>query len=74
MGSKLNNLRPMAGMRTCNEEEIHCRFCQSAERERIGRGTCKEYPDGKPDDVYFDNANCPKFKRGEDLLPYEIVI
>ncbi len=74
MGSRLNELRPMAGMRTCNEKKMACRYCSYAEQGHIGRGECKEYPDGKPDDVYFDSADCPKFSEGEDLLPYEIEI
>lgn len=74
MGSKLSEARPMTGMRTCNEKKVHCRFCAFAEREHICRGECEKYPDGKPDEVYFENSDCPKFKRGEDLLPYEIEI
>lgn len=68
--------RPMIGMQTCNEEKMACRFCIFAEREHIGRCYCVAYPDGvyKPHDVYFQNASCPKFKQGEDLLPYEIQI
>lgn len=74
MSGKLNESRPMTGIRTCNEKKMHCRFCAFAEREHIGRGECTEYPDGKPGDVYFDNSKCPKFKQGEDLLPFEIEI
>jgi len=74
MGSRLNELRPMTGMRSCDEKKMQCRFCAFAEREHIGRGKCEKYPDGKPDDVYFQNADCQRFKRGEDLLPYEIEI
>lgn len=66
--------RPMTGMRTSDEEKIACRFCKHAEREHIGRCTCRKYPEWKPDNVMFDNAPCPKFERGEDLLPYEIEI
>lgn len=68
--------RPMTGMRRCNEEKMACRFCAYAEKEHIGRCYCAKYPDGiyKPNDVYFENAPCPKFKQGEDLLPYEIQI
>lgn len=68
--------RPMIGMRSCNEEKMACRFCTHAEKEHIGRGYCSEYPKGiyKPRDVYIENAPCPNFKRGEDLLPYEIQI
>lgn len=68
--------RPMTGMQRCDEEKMQCRFCRFAEKEHIGRGYCVCYPEPKrkPDDVYFDNAPCPKFERGEDLLPYEIRI
>lgn len=68
--------RTMIGIQRCNEEKMACRFCEHAEKEHIGRGSCDVYPEpkGKPNDVYFDNAPCPKFERGEDLLPYEIVI
>lgn len=68
--------RPMIGMRRCNEKKMACRFCAHAEKEHIGRCYCTEYPDGiyKRNDVYFENAPCPKFKQGEDLLPYEIQI
>jgi hypothetical protein len=45
-----------------------------AEKEHIGRGKCEKYPGGKPDKVYFENAPCPAFREGEDLLPHEIVI
>lgn len=71
-----NEERPMTGIRICNEEKMQCRYCKHAEKEHIGRGYCKMYPEGtyKPDDVYFDNALCPKFEKGEDLLPYEIQI
>ncbi len=63
-------------MRRCDEEKMKCRFCAHAEKQHIGAGRCEEYPDekGKPRDVYFDNAPCPKFKEGEDLLPYENTI
>lgn len=68
--------RPMTGMRTCDTEKMVCRYCKHAEKEHIGRGYCEEYPEpkGKPRDVYIDNAPCPKFEQGEDLLPYEIQI
>lgn len=71
-----NDERPMTGMRTCNEELMQCRTCAYAEKEHIGRGYCSQYPDpkGKPRDVYIENASCPKYKEGEDLLPYEIQI
>ena len=59
---------------TCDEEKMACRYCRFAEKEHIGRGYCSQYPKRKPHDIYFDNAPCPKFKRGEDLLPYEIEI
>ena len=68
--------RPMTGMRTGDVEKMQCRHCKYAEKEHIGRGKCEQYPDGKgkPFEVYFDNAPCPKFEEGEDLLPYEIEI
>mgnify|MGYP007128600336 CR=1 FL=1 len=66
--------RPMTGMRTCDVEKMQCRTCVYAEKEHIGKAECEAYPEGKPDDVYFDNASCPKYKKGEDLLPYEIQI
>ena len=68
--------RPMTGMQTCNAKKIACRFCKHAEKEHIGCWCCECYPDGhgKPDSVCFDNAPCPKFETGEDLLPYEIQI
>lgn len=71
-----NDERPMTGMRRCNEEKMQCRTCAHAEKEHIGKARCEAYPDGagKPDDVYFDNAPCPKYKQGEDLLPFEIQI
>lgn len=74
MSNNFNKVRPMTGMRTCDEKKMACRHCDHAERGHIGRGECEEYPDGKPDDVYFDSAKCPKFKKGEDILPYEIDI
>lgn len=57
-------------------EKIACRYCVIAEKEHIARYYCSEYPEpeGKPSEVMFDNAPCPKFKKGEDLLPYEIEI
>jgi len=71
-----NEKRPMIGMQSCNEEKMQCRFCKHAEKEHIGRGYCEEYPEEirKPRDVYYDNAPCPKFEKGEDLLKYEIQI
>ena len=70
------SLSNMTGLRRCNEEKVPCRFCKHAEKEHIGRGYCAMYPESirKPRDVYFDNASCPKFERGEDLLPFEIPI
>lgn len=70
------SLSNMIGMRRCDEEQMQCRYCQFAEKEHIGRSYCISYPKDirKPDDVYFDNAPCPKFKEGEDLLLYEIQI
>ena len=71
-----NDERPMTGMRMPDVNKIACRFCGHAEKEHIARAHCKEYPEGvwKPKEVCFDNAPCPKFKEGEDLLPYEIQI
>ncbi len=71
-----NDERPMTGMRTCDELKMCCRTCIFAEKEHIGWGVCKKYPEGirKPREVYFDNAPCPKYEEGEDLLPYEIEI
>ena len=68
--------RPMTGIRKCDEAKMKCCFCRFAEKEHIGRGHCEKYPEAvrKPRDVYFDNAPCPKFEQGEDLLPYEIEI
>lgn len=68
--------RPIVGMKKCDEKNMVCRYCTHAEKEHIGRCYCTEYPDGvyKPNKVMFNNAKCPRFERGEDLLPYEIEI
>lgn len=63
----------MTGMRICDVTKMACRNCKFATKEHIGGSGCAQYQD-KPDDVYFDNAPCPKFGQGEDLLPYEIQI
>ncbi|MEO1815327.1 MAG: hypothetical protein ABGU93_07060 [Acetobacterium sp.] len=67
------SLSNMIGLRKANEEKMHCRTCRHAQKGHIGWGRCEVYED-KPDDVYFDNAQCPKYEEGEDLLKYEIVI
>lgn len=66
----------MTGIRRGNELIIPCRFCAYAQKEKILNAWCMAYPTGKgkPDMVYFDNKPCPKFKAGEDLLPYELQI
>lgn len=71
-----NDKRPMTGMTIPNAEKIACRTCRFAEKEHICLARCVKYPDepGKPDDVCFDNAPCPEYEEGEDLLPYEIEI
>lgn len=68
------SLSNMIGLRRGDEKLIPCRTCTNAEKEHILRAKCHAYPEGKPDDVYFDNAPCPRYKRGEDLLKYEIEI
>jgi len=47
--------------RTVNTEKVACRYCRWAELGNMKLYNCDEYPDGKPDDVYYDNAECPKF-------------
>lgn len=71
-----NDGRPMTGMRMPNAEKIACRFCRHEEKGKIGMLRCSAFPSdaGKPKAVLFDNASCPKFEKGEDLLPYEIEI
>ncbi|WP_414150315.1 hypothetical protein ACIZ62_12895 [Acetobacterium carbinolicum] len=67
------SLSNMIGLRRSNAEKIHCRTCKHAEKSHICRGRCEIF-EHKPDDVYFDNAPCPKYEKGEDLLKYEIEI
>lgn len=72
------SLSSMKGIRTADPEQIACRNCKNAIRGAICKGTCKKYNEinnnRKPEDVYFDNAPCPKYEKGEDLLKYEIQI
>lgn len=74
--SALSDERSMIGMRIPDVETIACRTCKFAEKEHIIRAWCQKYPDGtyKPKEVCFENASCPKYEKGEDLLPYEIQI
>ena len=65
--------RPMTGIKTSDENKIACRFCRFATKGYLDDGGCKKY-DIKPHDVYFENAPCPEFEEGEDLLPYQIQI
>lgn len=58
-------------MRSCNVEKMACRYCEHAQVGHIRWGFCEQYPKYKPEKVYFENKECPKFKRGVDLLPYE---
>lgn len=53
-----------------DELKIACRFCVYCYKGHIGNSSCMKY-DRIPNEVYFDNAPCPKFEKGEDLLPYE---
>lgn len=70
------SLSNMNGLRHGDEQKIPCRKCANAQKGKILNARCLAYPNekGKPDEVYFDNKPCPKFKSGEDLLPYEIKI
>ncbi len=44
--------------------KLKCLFCKKIDT-RPCVGTCKVFPDrqGKPDNIYFDNAPCPHFER-----------
>ncbi len=68
------SLSSMRGLRTPDVKKIACRYCSNARKGGIAQGRCTVYPDGKPDGVIFYNKPCPKYKKGEDLLPYEIEI
>ena len=61
------------GFRMPDGNKIACRTCQNAIKSGICKVACKVY-DIKPKAVCFDNAPCPKYEKGEDLLPYEIQI
>lgn len=61
-------------MNRCDEEKMQCRYCKFAQKEHIGWSHCVQYPVDKPDDVYFENAPCPKFEQGIDLLPFELTM
>jgi hypothetical protein len=64
----------MKGLRTPAAEKIACRNCTNAEKGGVCKSICKAFPEGKPSEVLFDNAPCPKHEKGEDLLEYEIEI
>ena len=70
------SLSNVIGLRRGNKKTIPCRTCLNAKKGQILSARCRAYPNdkGKPDEVYFDNAPCPRYKAGEDLLPYEIEI
>ncbi|MCH1984173.1 hypothetical protein MCG98_16525 [Ruminococcus sp. OA3] len=74
--SQFNDERVMTGMKMPDAKTVKCRTCKSAEKEHICRAWCVKYPKGvyKPHDVCFENADCPEYERGEDLLPYEIEV
>jgi hypothetical protein len=62
----------MIGLQRSDENKIKCKDCKYAMKGKILFGKCEKYPEGKPDDVYFEFADCPEYKQGEDLLKYEI--
>jgi hypothetical protein len=72
------SLSNIKGLRTADPEKVQCRYCENAIKGGICKGTCKVFDDiennRKPDEVYFDNAPCPKFIKGEDLIKYEVEI
>jgi hypothetical protein len=54
-------------------EKMACRYCKFAERGYISRAYCSQYPFNiwKPADIFLGDTPCPRFEKGEDLLPFE---
>jgi hypothetical protein len=72
------SLSNLIGLRTTDEEKIVCRNCEYAIKGGIGKATCKKF-DGKKnnyksENVCFNNAPCPEYKKGENLIKYEVEI
>lgn len=68
------SLSNMNGLRMPYAEKIKCRHCKNTIDDRILNSRCIAYPDGKPDEVYFNYADCPNFEKGDDLLKENIQI